>query len=412
MNFSGKNITVRSRSGAASTVINAGNQARYAVTFAMGEGRAALLEGFTITGGRGTMTGSPNGGGVRIANASPTLRDLVITGNQSIRGGGVHVRSGAPMLSGVTVRNNLAQFGGGIYSESAAPVLSRVTVDSNDARSDGGGVYALGGSITLHDSAVRSNAAQGVGVGLFLGEAQLDLLRVTIEGNGLRALAGADPDTRAFGGGGLYTSGQVSGVMNALTVRNNAAFAGAGLYLAGEASGLTVANVLATGNTGTLGNGIYFNGTGATVVHATIVNNPGGLGVYAANAAAGSLVNSIVSGHGLPSDGWDLAGGSTARIALRSSAVGGRVLSNAVLVGPSVAQDAGLPIDPLTFFPRAGGLAVDSGDRAAVPAFLKKDLLGNPRISGASVDLGAIELPQARRMISGARSAGPVNAAD
>jgi predicted outer membrane repeat protein len=411
ISFAGKAVEVRSRSGAASTVISAGNQPRYAVTFASNEGRASVLDGFTITGGRGTMTGSPNGGGVRVSGASPTLRNLTVTGNQSIRGAGVCIVGGEPLLSHVVVRQNVAQRGGGLYAESANVAISRSTFERNEALTDGGGVYVQAATLALHDSAVRDNIAQGVGVGMYLGFAAVDFQRVSVESNGVRTASAADPDARAFGGGGIYTYGQVSGVMNAMTVRANRAFAGAGLYLAGEASGLIVANLLATGNVGTLGNGVYFNGVGATVVHATIVNNPEGLGVFAANAASGSLVNSIVSGHGRPSDGWDLAGGSTASVALRSSAVGGRVLSGAILLGTNVAQDAGLPIDTTTFVPRAGGVAVDTGDRSALPAFLKFDLLGNRRVSGAGVDLGAIELQQTRRMISNVRSVGPVNVA-
>ncbi|HEX6810107.1 MAG TPA: hypothetical protein VF384_00665 [Planctomycetota bacterium] len=90
IDFLGKAITVQSASGATVTTID-GNSGGPTVTFATNEPPAAQLVGFTITNGLGTTVVGPmarsTAGGIQCADASPTIRGCVITGNHGGAGG-------------------------------------------------------------------------------------------------------------------------------------------------------------------------------------------------------------------------------------------------------------------------------------------------------------------------------------
>ena len=75
IDFSGKDVILVGSDGAASTIID-GNGIGSVVTFANDETAAAVLDGFTITGGSAS-----NGGGLyAYSHSSPTLKNLVISG--------------------------------------------------------------------------------------------------------------------------------------------------------------------------------------------------------------------------------------------------------------------------------------------------------------------------------------------
>jgi hypothetical protein len=141
INFAGKNIVVASnfilsgdRSLISSTIINGSqptnNNKASCVLFISGETRDAVLEGFTLTGGTGTLWtdehGAGNyfeGGGILIALCSPTIRNNIIEGNAARRpstlsessgGGGIRAGDGNPLIINNIIRNNSGLYGGGI----------------------------------------------------------------------------------------------------------------------------------------------------------------------------------------------------------------------------------------------------------------------------------------------------------
>jgi len=91
----GKAIVLRSVSGPEKTTIRMSetpddSERASVVIFESGETSDAILEGFTLTGGRGTKWGGGSwkeeGGGILCINdSSPTLRDCTITGNTAGR---------------------------------------------------------------------------------------------------------------------------------------------------------------------------------------------------------------------------------------------------------------------------------------------------------------------------------------
>ncbi|MEP0806095.1 MAG: hypothetical protein HRF47_11425, partial [Chloroflexota bacterium] len=157
----------------------------------------AVLDGFTITGGN-TEGDGHFGGGVYIVNASPTLRNLIITGNQSPTGGGGGMFIGtdpgettsSPALTHVTFSNNTAERGGGLFSQNSNPVLTNVTFTNNTATNGaGGGMNSQTANPgdspslpTLVNVVFHNNTAVGGG-GMINSNSHAVLTNVTFSGN-------------------------------------------------------------------------------------------------------------------------------------------------------------------------------------------------------------------------------------
>lgn len=109
IDFLGKDIVVRSTAGPQVTTI-ATTSTTPTVRFLRGETRAAVLEGFTVSG-NGTI-GDPSspwatGGGIRVGNASPTIRGNYIQDNVACSsGGGIAINGGAPRIEANLIRRN------------------------------------------------------------------------------------------------------------------------------------------------------------------------------------------------------------------------------------------------------------------------------------------------------------------
>ena len=100
----------------------------------------AVLDGFTITGGNASG-GDPDdrGGGMYSKAGSPTVQNVIFTGNSATNdGGGMY--GGDPRLTNVTFTGNRAGGnGGGMYVSSSQ--LTNVSFSGNSASSSGGGMY-------------------------------------------------------------------------------------------------------------------------------------------------------------------------------------------------------------------------------------------------------------------------------
>ena len=113
--YRGKNITLKSEAGAEETIIKGDYRSRIFI-FNSGENNNAVLEGFTITGGRGS-----DGGGVYCEKSSPTIKRCIILYNRAnLFGGGVaFYNSNARILDCDIIGNFIAgnyRNGGGIHT--------------------------------------------------------------------------------------------------------------------------------------------------------------------------------------------------------------------------------------------------------------------------------------------------------
>ncbi len=191
INFNGKNIVVTSTDPNDSrivgyTILN-GDGEGSVVTFESGETNAAVLTGFTITGGTGTVTSTyeditysytdTSGAGIFCRWGSPTITRNVITNNVApyseeevevdlgggrrttgwhyewSNGGGIYCSGGALVTHNV-IYNNSAEMGGGIYASNLCTVADNLIYD-NSGRS-GGGVYIYSG-VLLNNTIVGNN---------------------------------------------------------------------------------------------------------------------------------------------------------------------------------------------------------------------------------------------------------------
>ena len=212
IDFSGKEVILRSEQGPEVTVID-GNRAGSVVTFNNGEGRDAVLEGFTIRNGSGKGFGLPEisyyGAGIYCSGTSPSILYNHITANTiqagcvmapgAAKGGGIYINGGAPLVEGNVISGNSAKadpncssfmccgsgHGGGIAVDGGEPVIANNTFYDNSAigaydiihfiggSGYGGAIYSNGSSLILHNTIV-SNVARAGASGNYGGGAYLD----------------------------------------------------------------------------------------------------------------------------------------------------------------------------------------------------------------------------------------------
>jgi hypothetical protein len=372
IDFLGKGILVQSSGGAGLTSIT-GTSAARVVRFATSEGPAATLDGFTIAGGAG---------GILCQNASPTIRDCIVTGNvaSADEGGGLRIRAVgsavcSPTITSCVFHDNFTFYsGGGAFiatttsSSIASPSFTDCAFESNVALSNvltavagGGGGVAVHGNTpapgTLTPSFLRcrfqDNACTGNGAGLQV----------------------------AFSTGASFTSCE-------LTDNVNSSSNGGGIAVE-TATAAFKGCVIARNVGGGLGSGVIGVGSGGALTfrHCTIAANAGWGGVYLSTIVPGpsaSFANCILWGNA----GIDvLVTGFTPSITYCD--VGGG--SGATGVG-NLSGDP-LFLDPSYDFHLAPNSPCrDAGDAAAGSA-PPTDMDGGPRIAGPATDMGADEIP-------------------
>ncbi len=167
-------MLVQSSGGPASTVLDGGavwpppvggggpaGPQQSVVTFKNGEGAGAVLDGFTVQHGRGTLSPvvpfGPIGSGIYVTGASPTLRNLLVRENVGDIGVGMYFEGSLSSVSDCTIQRGTGAhyisgiFGLGIYSTSAITV-ERCTISDNGGPGfvggSGGGIYASAGTFT------------------------------------------------------------------------------------------------------------------------------------------------------------------------------------------------------------------------------------------------------------------------
>ena len=199
LNFRGKNIFLTSlyylnndTSYITSTVINGSTPSDpdtgSCVIFNSGEDSTAVIQGFTITGGTGTLWLDPHGagiyregGGILIELSSPSvLHNSIlynfasnVTGATSSGGGGLRIGDGNPL-----VMNNVIMFNQGIYGAGIVMNFTGGKILNNVIASNTGGQAYYGGSaiwildnmgntpkIIVNNTIVNNSASQVNGTG-------------------------------------------------------------------------------------------------------------------------------------------------------------------------------------------------------------------------------------------------------
>ena len=202
--YSGKAITIRSRSGNPDLcVINCLGQGRGFV-FISGEGAGSILEGITITNGLASDGGgvycagysrptivnctirnniaNNNGGGVFCHESWPTFTNCTISDNSAVYdGGGVCCwLNSSPTFTNCTINDNSAvNNGGGVCCYSpTSPIFTNCLISNNVASGDAGGAYCMDYSYpTFRNCTISSNIAQSSGGGVYCGISNSQIIK-------------------------------------------------------------------------------------------------------------------------------------------------------------------------------------------------------------------------------------------
>ena len=390
----------------------------------------------TITGSMiFASTASSYGGGIyTVDRAALTLTNCIISDNSTdYYGGGIYYNSSGTMtVTNSTISGNSASsYGGGIYgSGTGTMTVTNSTIAENLAASSGGGIYSTSSStVIVEDSIITENSATSNGGGIYSGGTST-MTNCTVSGN------------FATYGGGIDNRGTLT-ITNSTIADNSASYSGGGIYNDGT---LTVSNSTVTGNTtSSYGGGIRNYGTLA-VESSTITNNTASSGGGVRNSgtlmvANCMITNNIASGNGGGINNYD----GSSELTITNSTVagntasgngGGICIDNGVtnLYNTIVAKNSSdiyrysgmvYGYNSLTSFSAWSGTsennlvynpdlplfvdfegrnyrlaldsqAVDQGDNQhAYNASLdenSKDMFGNPRFVGESIDIGACEL--------------------
>src|SRR5687768_12772624 len=106
------------------------------VVSSSGIGNTAILDGFTITSGNANLdygTHTARGAGMWNGSGSPTLANIIFSGNSSLElGGGIFNQNNShPTLTNVTFINNSSEGGGGLANHGSSPTFTNVKFIDN-----------------------------------------------------------------------------------------------------------------------------------------------------------------------------------------------------------------------------------------------------------------------------------------
>lgn len=361
--------------GAASLTIDADRTSRIFYLYDNSALLDVTISGLTLTGGQETT-----GGALWSYNESLTLDSMVITDNvasgDGVGDGGALWIDGVDMT--VTIRdselsgNTAARDGGAIYIEDTGGPLTieRTVISGNGAADDGGGIffYDPDAAISITDSTISGNTADGAGGGIYLYDTD-----------------GSEPFT-----------------IERTTISGNTADSGGGLFLYGADAPIRIVNSTISGNTAISGSGggafLYSDSQDVTIEHSTIANNEAyyvGGNIHLENSYLTVFHSAIADG--VAPSGADITPGVSfdANFSLIEDSTGvtfsGSSADNIIDTDPALGaltNNGGLTETQL---PGMGSVLIDAGDPgvAAPPA---TDQRGAGRISGAAVDIGAVEV--------------------
>ena len=227
IDFLGKNVVVKSSSGPEVTILDGSGLGRYVVSFLSHEGRSAILQGMTVTGG---------GLGIVIFQATPSIINNIVRDNNGTPDN--------PIGSGILMTGDGEP---GPWS----PLIQGNMVISNTAAWTGPGIACQKKMIPeIVDNYIAYNhAGIGDGAGIWI-EVEFD--GMVIQGNTIEHNLAGDH------GGGIYFVG-LTGTPSVEIAYNV----------------LTLNTAEGQEDTGNSGGGIWLQETNAWVHHNTIVQNTG-----------------------------------------------------------------------------------------------------------------------------------------
>ncbi len=380
IDFLGKAIEVKSSGGAAATVIVGdgvtGAGVTPVVTFANGEGRDSLLEGFTITGG-GLFT---TVAGI-LCWSSPTIRANIIKENSGYDGAGGIISTANALIVQNVFLDNGATFSTGGMSLSGTTVAEDNWIEGNASGYHVGGMSCFGNSVLRRNTIVGNWTACGlVGGVLCGGNARLEDNRILRNTYTIDALIGGvlcsgdcvlEGNEIADNQGGILAGGADD---DQPTLLNNLICGNAGGGITCDGGQLSLVNNTIHGNgPGNAAGGItcYYGGM-VTVANSILWNDQGSSAPEIAAIGTGAIVDLSWS---------DVEGGQASVFSSAGGSVQwgpGMIDSDPLFVDPDGLDDDPATIDDNDFHVVAISPCVDSADNDA-PQLPAEDFEGDPR---------------------------------
>jgi len=309
--FRGKAITVKSEAGHEETTIRMGTPAdserASVVIFENNETAASVIEGFTITNGKGCWVAPLNGsvgGGIYSLASSATVRNCAIVQNSAIGGGGIVCEAtSSPTLIDCIIAENSAGASnvGGLSAVLGASVtLTNCIISKNSSTEYTGGVGCWEGSALILTNCIISENSARLTAGGVMGSANSSVTMTDCVVTGNKAETGV--------GGGIHLSESRAELTNCVITRNTAGSGGGGVGCA-YASSLSIRNCTIWGNSTT---GSYYPGFAG-----------GGVGCFSDSSA--EITNSIIWGNTSPrGDQIALTQGASTMTVAYSNVAGGQ----------------------------------------------------------------------------------------
>ena len=284
-------------------------------------------------------------------------------GGAGFNGGGGAYFSGTATVTNCTFTANTANGGiysnggGGAYFSGTATVTNCIFTD-NETRKDGGGAY-FSGTATVTNCTFTANttnrgSSNGGGGAYFSGTATVTNCTFT------------DNETREDGGGAYFRAGTV---INSTFYNNRADRQGGGLFVRFNTNNpFTLQNSILLGNTA----------TDAASGHQGRIEN-------------GNVANVVTLQTNLIAGGADPLGTDQGIVYTTPGS------ANVTEAGTVDETDAAMVFESIMaenanyLRLAAGSPAVNAGNNAYIPAGIATDVVGNARIQGGTVDLGAYE---------------------
>ena len=197
INFRGRNITVASHfildrdpNHISATIIDGSSpvdpDTASCVLIVSGETENAVLEGFTLTGGFGTIWTDTHlnadyreGGGILIELSDPVIRHNIIRDNEAIDntgvvsagGGGIRCGDGDPLIDANIIIDNKGLYGGGIVMNFSTGTIRNNIIANNSGGVDYGGsgiwTYAAGTTV-IENNTIVGNVSDQHGGGILV----------------------------------------------------------------------------------------------------------------------------------------------------------------------------------------------------------------------------------------------------
>ena len=348
LDFGGRNVTVASVNGPASTIIDCGGSSsslHRGFFFHSGE-TGAVVSGLTLENGYSADTG----GAVSVAaGCTVTLANCALAGNYAAAYGGGVYNGGAVTLTNCAFTGNSVSDGNGPYS-------------------GGGGVYDDSASTaTLTGCTFTGNTSGGVGGGVYSSHATVTLTGCAFTGNG----------STNDGGGGVCNSYSTATLTGCAFTGNTTNVYGGGVF--NSYGSVTMTNCTLTNNTAGQGGGVVNSLCTVTLTNCTLTGNrsTNGGGMCDVNSDTVALTNCLLYGDGA---GEISGSGVTATYCDIQGGYAGTNNLNADPLFVSASAPYDLHLQP-------GSPCLGAGTAAGAPA---TDLDGNPRPTPPSI--GAYDL--------------------